>query len=134
MTQSRTFKTGLLSISKMMTTLGWLVASIVLARLFTKEDYGTYKQSILVFRFVAPLLMLGLPQAIYYFMPNEPDKQRNILANNMTALFVMALLFSAFLFFGGNRFLAAGFNDYRRKPQGRFNDLQRATKSRFNFL
>jgi len=56
------------------------------------------------------LLALGLPQAIYYFLPGENERPRAVLVENLLLLSFMGGLFSLFLL-GGNRFLAWRFNN-----------------------
>lgn len=111
MNNSRTLKAGILSFGQALTKMVGLLSAMVLARLFTKEDYATYRQSLMVYMFAAPLLTLGLPQAIYYFMPNQPDRKRNILINNISVLAFTGAVFTAFLLFGGASFLARQFNN-----------------------
>lgn len=69
------------------------------------------KQTILAYSFVAPLLMLGLPDALYYFLPREKENKRGVLIDNMFLLFVLAIVFSIFLLAGGCRILALRFNN-----------------------
>ena len=75
------------------------------------HDYATYKQTFLAYAFVAPLLMLGLPQALYYFLPGEKQRARGVLFDNLLLLSAMGAIFSLFLLFGGNRLLAWRFNN-----------------------
>jgi len=55
--------------------------------------------------------MLGLPQALYYFLPGENKRPRSLLMGNVLLLSFMAGLFTLFLLFGGNRLLAWRFNN-----------------------
>jgi O-antigen/teichoic acid export membrane protein len=111
MKRSRTVNAGILSFGRALTKVVGLVSAMILARVFAKEDYATYRQSLMIYTFAAPILSLGLPQAIYYFMPNQPDRKRNILANNMATLALTGSLLTAFLLFGGSDFLAKQFNN-----------------------
>lgn len=74
-------------------------------------DYATYRQTLLAYAFVSPLLMLGLPQALYYFLPGENKKHRTVLVENLLLLSFMAGLFTLFLLLGGNRLLAWRFKN-----------------------
>ena len=40
-------------------------------RVFTQVDYATYGQTLLSYQFAAPFVVLGLNQALFYFLPNE---------------------------------------------------------------
>lgn len=87
------------------------MAGMVSARLLSKNDYATMKQTLLAYNFAAPLLMLGLPNAIYYFLPREKKRKRGILIDNLALLFFLALIFSIFLAAGGYKILALRFNN-----------------------
>ena len=95
---SRIQKTAYLSVSQVITTLSTLAVAVALSRaLPTKEEYGTYQQTLLVFTFIAPLLALGLPAATFYFIPRNQGRERSILINGLAALIMSALLFALFL-------------------------------------
>lgn len=111
MPQSRTFKAGILASGRFLTTCGGLISYVVLARVLSVHDYATYRQTLLAYLFAMPLLTLGLPQALYYFLPGEKERPRAILLNNLLLLGFMAGLFSAFLLAGGNRLLAWRFRN-----------------------
>jgi O-antigen/teichoic acid export membrane protein len=111
MSNSRTFKAGVLASGTFLTTCVRLISAVVLARLLTIYDYATYRQTLLAYAFAAPLLMLGLPQALYYFLPGEKEQPRSRLADNLILLSIMGALFTLFLLFGGNRLLAWRFKN-----------------------
>ena len=56
------------SFGRTLTTLASIIFGMVAARLLSKHDYATMRQTMLAYSFVAPLLMLGLPDALYYFL------------------------------------------------------------------
>lgn len=111
MSQSRTFKAGILASGRFLTTCVGLISAAVLARVLSVHDYATYRQTLLAYAFAAPLLVLGLPQALYYFLPGESKRPRAVLVENLLLLSLMAGLFTLFLLFGGNRLLAWRFNN-----------------------
>jgi len=111
MTQSRTFKAAILSSGQFLVTLASLISATVLSRLFTKEDYAAYRQTLLAYAFVAPLLALGLPQALYYFIPRDRENSRSILTGNLLLLFLMGGIFAVAIWCGGNQLLANRFNN-----------------------
>ncbi len=84
---------------------------MIAARVLSKHDYATMRQTMLAYSFVAPLLMLALPDALYYFLPRAGDRKRGVIIDNIFLLFVMALIFSVFLAFGGHKLLAMRFNN-----------------------
>ena len=111
MSQSRTVKSGILASGTFLTTCVRLISAVVLVRVLSKYDYATYRQTLLAYAFVAPLLMLGLPNALYYFLPGENKRPRSRLMDNLMLLTFMAGLFTLFLLFGGNRLLAWRFKN-----------------------
>ncbi len=111
MSQSRTVKAGILASGNFLTTCVRLISAVVLARLLSMYDYATYRQTLLAYAFISPLLILGLPQALYYFLPEENKRPRSVLLENVLLLSFMAGLFTLFLIFGGNRLLAWRFNN-----------------------
>ena len=94
-----------------LTTLVGLVSVMVLARLFTKEDYATYRQTFLAYQFLGPLVSLGLPGALFYFLPTEKERPRAVLLENVLLLAAGGALISLFLLFGGNYLLARWFDN-----------------------
>ncbi|MDE0595074.1 MAG: oligosaccharide flippase family protein [Roseibacillus sp.] len=111
MRASRTTKAAILAGGQAATALVSLGIAAVLARVFDKSDYATYRQTLLAYNMAAPLLSLGLPTAIFYFMPGEQNRARGILLENLTLLGLAGLLFALFLLSGGNVLLANHFNN-----------------------
>lgn len=88
-----------------------LLSMIVAARWLSKHDYATIRQTFLAYEFAAPLLMLGLPNALYYFLPREKEIKRGVILDNMTLLVAMGLVFSLFIALGGHQLLAMRFDN-----------------------
>ncbi len=108
---SRTIRVLALSTGQGLAALVALLAAVVLARVLSVRDYATYRETFLAYQFAAPLLTLGLPMALYYFLPGEDQRRRGVLFDNLTALTVMGCVFAAFLLAGGNRLLAWRFQN-----------------------
>lgn len=100
-----------LSTGQTLSTIALIVSGMVSARVLSKHDYATLKQTMLAYNFAAPLLMLGLPNALYYFLPRENNRKRGVLIDNLLLLLVLALIFSIFLLAGGYKILALRFNN-----------------------
>mgnify|MGYP000849929400 CR=1 FL=1 len=88
-----------------------VVIAAVLSRLFSQEDYATYRQALLSYTFAAPFVILGLDRALFYFLPNEKERTRGVLVENLVLLAGGGLLLSLFLLVGGNHLLALRFNN-----------------------
>lgn len=107
MARSRTFKAAMLASGTLLTSLVGLGSAMVLSRLLSKADFGTYQQTLLSYNLAAPLLAMGLPLALYYFLPRNRDRMRGTLVENLLLLGVCGLAFMLFMFLGGNRLLAS---------------------------
>lgn len=106
MALSRTAKTILLASGRFATNVSTIVIFAALARLLAVEEYAAYRQVLLVHTTALPLLSLGLPQALYYFMPLQRDRARGVLLENLLLLFGIGLLFLLAMLLGLNRWLA----------------------------
>jgi len=108
---SKTARVLALSTGQGLAALVALVALVVLARVLSVRDYATYRQTFLAYQFAAPLLSLGLPTALYYFLPGADRRPRGVLFDNLAALTLMGGVFAVFLLAGGNRLLAWRFQN-----------------------
>lgn len=111
MARSRTFKAGIMASGHFLRASVGLASLAILARVLTVEHYATYRQTLLSYVFVSPLLILGLPEALYHFLPLEKDRSRGVLQENLLLLAFMGALFSIFLYCGGNHLLARRFSN-----------------------
>jgi len=108
---SRSEKVLALTLGSSLSMIASLVLGMIAARWLSKHDYATIRQTFLAYEFAAPLLMLGLPNAVYYFMPREAKTKRGVIIDNMALLVGMGLLFSLFIVLGGHQLLAMRFNN-----------------------
>lgn len=108
---SRTAKVLILSIGNSIAMLASIASGMVAARYLSKADYATIRQTFLAYEFVAPLLMLGLPNALHYCLPRNNSDRRGILIDNITLLLIGGGVFSLFILLGGNYLLAGVFNN-----------------------
>lgn len=70
-----------LTASKVFAVLVSLVATMLLSRFRTLEEYGTYSQMLTAINLITAFFMLGLPNSINYFLgkaKSEDDKQKFI--------------------------------------------------------
>jgi len=105
-------KAGIISLGKALVKLSGLASAAVLSRYLSKDSYGTYKQVFLVYNTLIPLLVLGLPMSINYFVPQikHPEKQKAFVLQTYTVLVLMGAVFSITLFFGAP-FIAVWFGN-----------------------
>lgn len=78
-----------------------IVSPMILSRVFTKADYGTYKQVMFVYSSLVTVFTIGLPKAYSYFLPKYDNCYSKDIINKITHLFfLMGIVFSLFIFFG----------------------------------
>lgn len=76
-----------------------IITPMILSRVFSKADYGTYKQVMYVYSTLLLVFTLGLPKAYSYFLPKFEKEYSKDIINKITSLFaVMGFLFSVILF------------------------------------
>ena len=108
---SRTSKVFALSLGSSLSMVANLAFAMVAARWLSKHDYATIRQTFLAYDFAAPLLMLGLPNAVYFFLPREQNGKRGVIVDNIALLVASGLFFSLFIALGGHRLLAMRFDN-----------------------
>lgn len=108
---SRSSKVLSLSLAKGVLMAVNVVSGMFFARVLTVADYGTYLQTFLAYDFAVPILTLGIPSALYYFIPREKVRIKGLVLDNLVLMFLAGLIFSLFLLLGGTVFLANRFNN-----------------------
>jgi len=63
-------KVGIVSLSKLFSSLNFFLINIIFARALTKEMNGSYQQTMLIINLFSTLFLFGVPTSIYYFLPN----------------------------------------------------------------
>jgi O-antigen/teichoic acid export membrane protein len=111
MPQSRSAKAIILASGQALTTLVGLLSAAVLARLLSQADYGTYREAFLAYFFAYPFVSLGFEQAMFYFLPRQPERLRGVLVENLLLLSAGGVLLAFFLLLGGNELLARRFHN-----------------------
>ena len=76
---SNTSKVVALSLAQLVTTVVTVVSGMVFTRYLSIADYATYLQTFLAYDFVSPLLTLGLPSALFYFLPRAEERQKGLV-------------------------------------------------------
>lgn len=108
---SRSSKVISLSLAQGVLMVVHVVSGMVFARALTVADYGTYLQTFLAYDFAVPILTLGLPSALYYFLPGTKERKKGLVLDNLVLMFLAGLIFSLFLLLGGTELLAKRFNN-----------------------
>ena len=109
--RSLTAKTLLLAFGKILAAFATLGIGAVLTRSLSLEDFATHKQALMTFAILAPVLSLGMPKALYFFLPGETDRPRSILIENLMVLAVLGVLFCVMILLGGDHFFVNHFDN-----------------------
>lgn len=84
-----------------------LLIPLVLARLLTVSEYGTFKQFFLISSTFYLVLGLGVPQSLYYFLPRAAERERRALLGQTLLFLQIAGVTGAGILFAGRSFLSA---------------------------
>ena len=89
-----------LTISQMGALLIGMVSAMLLSRFRTLAEYGTYSQLYIISEITAPVIMLGIPAGISYFLARgaTPSDKRQVLYMNLLATTVLGVLTGVLLF------------------------------------
>ena len=94
-----TSKAGLIAFGSGAAQIITILSTIVLARILSKGDLGTYKQTFLLYHIVAPIFIAGVPSSIFYFLPRlkkEEDKKMFVV-RSISLLVTLGLLLGLFV-------------------------------------
>ncbi|PQJ28063.1 lipopolysaccharide biosynthesis protein [Rubritalea profundi] len=101
--KSRTFKTLVLTASKAITSFSTLALLMFLSRVLSEADYGVLRQVSSIGRVILPLAMLGLPQALIYFLPKNRQSARRYYSIAVLLFTLVTLVLGGLAFcFKGN--------------------------------
>jgi O-antigen/teichoic acid export membrane protein len=74
---------------------------VVLSRIFTRAEFGTYKQVFLVYGTCFGLAQLGMAESLFYFLPSRSAQAGRLIANSMVVLGLSGIVCGALLWTGG---------------------------------
>ena len=111
--RSRTAKALVLSSEKALSSLSVVVLAVVLARTFSKAEFATYQQTLLIYQVLAPLIGLGMSNALMYFLPTDRERGRGIILEAAIPLVLMSLVYYIAIVVGGNHWIADLWNNPR---------------------
>jgi O-antigen/teichoic acid export membrane protein len=84
---------------------------VVLARVFSQTEFGTYKQFTLITYTLFSLGQFGLAECLFYFLPANPRSAGRYAFNSMVMLGAMGTLFSVGLLLNSSRVASWMSND-----------------------
>ncbi len=81
------------------TMVAGVVFTAVASRNLSKFDYGTYRQTFLIYDFIAPVLLLGLPSSLYFLLSTSKEKAKGVLIDSLALIAIGGAIFGTVLFF-----------------------------------
>ncbi len=90
---------GILIIGRFFAFIFNFILPVVLVRIFDKEQFGLYRQLILIHITFFPILQLGISQSLYYFYPREESKRALLIRQSFFFLMLIGLFFFIIMFF-----------------------------------
>jgi O-antigen/teichoic acid export membrane protein len=101
-------RAGFLVVANLIKYAVGFIMPMVLVRLLTQSDYGSYQQMILISSAAVGVMTLGLPTSIYYFYHHVGDKKVPALIVQTTLLLIVSgVLATLVVVFGADRFAAS---------------------------
>ncbi len=101
----------ILSSGQALLSLVGLISGAILTRVFTKEDFGSYRQAMLACTFAFPFVTLGFDRSLYTFLPGETARLRGRVVETLLLLAFGAAVLAGFILLGGSRLLTKRFNN-----------------------
>jgi O-antigen/teichoic acid export membrane protein len=67
------------------------VTPVILVRVFTQSEFGTYKQLLLMTYTLFFIAQCGLAESLFYFLPKNPDNAGRYALNSLAMLFISGI-------------------------------------------
>jgi O-antigen/teichoic acid export membrane protein len=67
------------------------VTPVILVRVFTQSEFGTYKQLLLMTYTLFFIAQCGLAESLFYFLPKNPDSAGRYALNSLVMLFISGI-------------------------------------------
>jgi O-antigen/teichoic acid export membrane protein len=100
---SRTFKTLLLTVAKMMALVASIGMAAALSRLLGKAEYGAFRQVVMLYAISNVVFRTGVPQSIFYFLPRlKEDEQAGFLVQSIGTLLLQGGIIGLALYVGAD--------------------------------
>ena len=108
---SLTEKTGIIALANMINKSSKIILMIILVRILTVADFGTYRQVWLIYLTLQSLCLLGIPDSIYYFIPRL-NKKKGVFFAKQTFIFLIIIgILLSIGFYLASGFIAEHFNN-----------------------
>jgi O-antigen/teichoic acid export membrane protein len=89
----------------------FLLADFVFTRRFSQQDFGTWRQLMLIVTLGTTLISLGMPEGYRYFISFDQASSRKHAIRLLVTTFLIAIVLQVFLIAGGMQLIANAFNN-----------------------
>lgn len=69
-----------------------VLVPVILVRIFSKEDFGVYRQAMLLYFFLSHILQFGIRHSLFYFLPCYPENQHRYVVNTLLCFLCLGFL------------------------------------------
>lgn len=91
---------GIISAADFLRLFVKTLIGVLLARILTQAEFGTYRQLFMIYTLISSIFMIGLPQSVYYFLPKSDDEtKKKFLKQTVDIFTVLGLLGSLLILF-----------------------------------
>lgn len=105
MTTNNSIQAAWVAVANFISVVFVTVIGIVLARVLSRAEYGTYRQVLYLYNTMLIFLTLGLPKAYVYFIPRiEPAHTLAFIRKMNKIMFFLGLIFATIFLFGAQLF------------------------------
>lgn len=102
----RTIRSFILSGCKVLVSLISLGTLMLLSRFLDLERYGNFRQFLFLGGLLSPLLLLGSPQSIPFFLPTYTNKAKQFILISVLIQVLLLILFSSVFYFARDQIFA----------------------------
>lgn len=97
-TESLTKQAGLLMAGRLLAMPLAFLVPIILARRFSIEEFGYYKQIFLIFNVLLPIIDFGITNSLFYFIPRYLDTKNSIVGQTIFLTFISCTICTGLFF------------------------------------
>ena len=109
-------RAGFIGLGRFIRAISKLLFSVVIVRILTQYEYGSYRQIVLLYSIFSIIFFLGIPQSIYYWLPKTNDSNRKTLVlQSEILLFILGIFLGVIFFITSNTWANSFSNDQLSK-------------------
>lgn len=88
MSRSLSHQVGILTLGRLVSYAVMFIVPLVNVRTLSKDEYGYYRQFWLLFETISPILVLGFPRSLLYYLPRIESREERSAYLTQTVLFL----------------------------------------------